>query len=106
MIPLLGVSAEAGGVLYDPSAGEIRFGDRRITLTPSEAAVLGALDRADGAPLPAAELSRRLHGDRDVYGEEIVRHHVMRLRRKLAATPVRIEARNGFGYSLRLELQR
>src|SRR3954468_9085229 len=68
-----------GPLAVDPAARSVRVGDRPVTLTRSEFAVLEALLRADGAVRSRAELLQAIYGDdayRDPRGVDVHVHHV------------------------------
>src|SRR4051794_16631901 len=68
-----------GPLAVDPAARSVRVGDRPVTLTRSEFAVLEALLLADGAVRSRAELLQAIYGDdayRDPRGVDVHVHHV------------------------------
>ena len=92
---------EAAPLVLDELRRELRANRARISLTPSEAALLGHLVRAGGL-VPTAELARQALGYEDRAGGPVVRTHLSNLRRKCAAAglPEPIVARRGRGYQV------
>jgi DNA-binding response OmpR family regulator len=72
---------------------------RKLTLTPKEFAVLECLLRADGRPVPAEELLRRVWDEAADPFTTTVKTTVGRLRAKLGDPPVIETVRDG-GYRI------
>jgi two-component system OmpR family response regulator len=80
----------------------VRAGDRRITLSPREHALVGYLLRRRGEVVTRAEILRDVFGYGFDPGTNLVDVHLAHLRKKLAGAPVTIETIRGAG--IRLEL--
>ncbi|HEY6866625.1 MAG TPA: response regulator transcription factor [Candidatus Eisenbacteria bacterium] len=91
---------EVGGLRVDPAAREIRFGGRRLELTPREFDLLAFFARHPGRVLSRDELLRKVWGYNYVGETRTVDVHVRRVRRKLGDGERLIETVTGAGYKL------
>jgi DNA-binding response OmpR family regulator len=95
----------AGGVLVvgeltlDPSAREVRMGDRALILSAKEFALLHALAREPTRVLTKAELLRDVWGYQSLGATRTVDAHACRLRKKLGSARWVVSVR-GVGYRL------
>jgi two-component system response regulator QseB len=80
---------EHGVLVLDPSRHEARLGDRPVSLSAREYAILEALLERPGTVLSRAQLEERLYG----WGEEVesnaIEVHIHNLRRKLGSESIR-----------------
>ncbi len=90
---------QAKGVVLDPARHTVTRGDREVTLTPKEFAVLEALMAADGAVVSNDELVERVWDENADPFTNSVRMTVLRLRRKLGEPPI-VETVKGAGYRI------
>jgi len=87
--------------LFDFATGDVVAGDRRVHLTPTEAAVFGTLHKARGRLVCKEVLENVLFGElMDVETDNNLRVHVSRLRKKLRGMPIHIATNHGRGYQL------
>jgi DNA-binding response OmpR family regulator len=88
-----------GDLSMDPARRIVTRAGRRLALTPKEFAVLECLLRADGRPVPAEELLRRVWDEATDPFTTTVKTTVRRLRAKLGDPPV-IETVRESGYRI------
>lgn len=90
-----------GDVEYDPATRQVRAGDQRPALTPTELAILELLMRR--SPTVVHRRSIALHvwdEEAQAVGSNTIDVHLARLRAKLAPSHVRIATVRGVGYRL------
>lgn len=87
-----------GALVVDPQTREVRLGDRPISLSAREFALLLALLDRPGAVLSIAQLEQRIYGWDDEVGSNAVEVHIHGLRRKLGPQAVRNV--RGVGYMI------
>lgn len=93
-----------GDLTVDPGRYEVRLGDRRIDLTPTEFALLQLMARHPGMVYTRLQLLEAIHGDAYEGYERAVDSHVKNLRQKLEPDPRRpryVLTVHGVGYRLR-----
>ena len=106
-----GAAARDGGeaplrhaeLVLDPAAHTTRVGERAVTLTRSEFAVLEALMRADGAVRSRAQLLEAVYGDdayRDPRGVDVHVHHLRDKLERAGGDPEWLVTVRGAGYRL------
>jgi DNA-binding response OmpR family regulator len=86
-------------VRLDPHAREVRRGDRLISLSRKEFAVLEELLRAEGGAVSTEQLLERAWDENADPFTNVVRVTVLNLRRKLGDPPV-VETVHGVGYQI------
>lgn len=91
-----------GGISLDDDRG-VRFGERRVVLSPREHALLAYLLRRRDEVVPRAEILRDVFGYLGDPGTNAIDVHLVHLRRKLAGAPVNLETLRGAGIRARLE---
>ncbi|MBS0126758.1 response regulator transcription factor [Thetidibacter halocola] len=93
-----------GPLAFSPAERSATLDDRRLDLTPREAALLELLLRHEGQYLNKTRLYDSLYGfdDADV-GVNAIELYVARLRKKLADSPVSITTQRGVGYRIALD---
>jgi DNA-binding response OmpR family regulator len=89
---------EAGGLVVDANAREIRFMGNLLALTPREFDLLAFLARHPGRALSREELLRKVWGYDYVGESRTVDVHIRRLRLKLGESNRLIETVTGAGY--------
>lgn len=91
---------EIGGLSIDPRAHRVFVGDRELTLTPREFALLTLLARNRGRPFSRGEILERTAGSDTRSSDRSVEVLVFGLRRKLAEVGMEtlVETRRGAGY--------
>jgi two-component system OmpR family response regulator len=91
------------GAVLDPSAHAIVWGDRRVTLTPTEFRLLAALAARPGAVLRRSELVAAAWPLGAIVHDNTLDAYVARVRRKLreSGAPDAVETVRGVGYALR-----
>ncbi|MDR0366170.1 MAG: response regulator transcription factor [Bifidobacteriaceae bacterium] len=97
------VQVRLGPLTLDTAAMRARLDGRDLALTPRQFAILLALVRAEGKPVPASQLYEVAWGMAANDEVRAVRQQVCRLRSKLGAAPNRnflIETEYGQGYTL------
>jgi len=92
---------DGGGLTLDDDLS-VRFGERRVLLSPREHALLAYLVRRRGDVVTRADILRDVFGYGFDPGTNLVDVHLAHLRKKLAAAPVAIETIRGVG--IRLEI--
>lgn len=94
-----------GELILDAARHEVRVGDVRVALTPSERAIVMALGERPGRPLSRLQLIDHLPGESQDVLERTVDVHVRNIRRKLEeiapGTSEVLETVMGVGYRLR-----
>lgn len=89
---------KCGHVTLDPASHEVLLGDKPVSLSAREFALLHALMERPGVPLSRAQIEERMYG----WGEEIesnaVEVYIHGLRRKLGAASIRNV--RGVGYMM------
>jgi DNA-binding response OmpR family regulator len=91
----------AGGLEYDPGTREATIGGRRLSLTPTERAILELLLRRRPAVVTRAAIAEHgWHDESEPLGSNTIEVHVARLRAKLAQAAVRVTTVRGVGYRL------
>ncbi len=93
----------AGELTMDPTTLQAYWGDRPLTLTPKEFRLLECFLRQPGQIFSREALLERLWDTSQVGGEDVVKTHILRLRRKLqeAGAPIELlKTVHGFGYRL------
>jgi two-component system response regulator MprA len=93
----------ASGLVLDPAAFAVRYGQATQPLTPTEFRMLAALTAQPGAVVRRRQLVAAAWPMGAIVQENTIDSYVRRLRTKLAAvaSPVRIETVRGVGYALR-----
>ena len=94
---LAGHVIEAGALAIDVHNQEAHYAERRLDLSRTEFALLGALAERAGRVVARAVLERAMYGDEGVVSNAL-EVHVHALRRKLAADAIRTV--RGLGYLL------
>lgn len=90
-----------GDVRLDPATREVRVGSQRSALTATELAMLEMLMRRSPAVVPRRQIALHVwEHEADAFGSNTIDVHLARLRSKLAAGLVRIEAVRGVGYRM------
>ena len=89
-----------GGVIFDPTSGQIRIGDSSEVLRNRELRLLEVFFNAPGQIFSKAHLMDRLFSLSDDVSENAIEVYVGRLRKKLEASQARIETVRGLGYRL------
>ena len=92
-----------GDLTVDPGRHEVRVGERRIELTPTEFAILQAMARHPGMVYTRLQLLEAVQGDAYQGYERAIDSHVKNLRQKLEPDPRRpryILTVHGVGYRL------
>jgi two-component system OmpR family response regulator len=91
------------GVLLDPAAHAVAFGDATAALTPTEFRLLAALAARPGAVLRRAELVAAGWPDGAIVHQNTLDAYIARIRRKLReiGAPQAVETLRGVGYVLR-----
>ena len=90
-----------GDLRLDPATREVQVGTRRATLTATELAILEILMRRAPAVVQRRHIALHVWEDEaDAMGSNTIDVHLARLRSKLAAGMVRIEAVRGVGYRI------
>jgi len=94
-----------GDLTLDPLSKACRRGDVTIDLSRREGALLGALLRRDGRPVPKADLLREVWGDDFLGDANVVEVYVGYLRRKIDGPFGRrsLETVRGVGYRVRAD---
>jgi two-component system, OmpR family, response regulator len=92
-----------GGAVLDPSAHAIVFGDRRVTLTPTEFRLLAALASRPGEVVRRRELVAAGWPDGAIVHDNTLDVYIARLRRKLRMLPgsPQIVTLHGVGYRIK-----
>jgi two-component system OmpR family response regulator len=93
-----------GDLTVDPGRYEVRLGDRRIDLTPTEFALLQLMARHPGIVYTRLQLLEAIRGDAYEGYERAIDSHIKNLRQKLEPDPGRpryILTVHGVGYRLR-----
>jgi DNA-binding response OmpR family regulator len=96
-------AAPVAPLALDPNLHEAVLDGRRVSLSPTEYALLRTLMRGRGRTFSTDELLRSVWGDGYVGQDEIVRANIYRLRQKLEPAPREpryIVGRRGLGYRL------
>lgn len=88
-----------GDLVLDPKARLAWLGDRDISLSRREFAILEALIERPGQVLSRGQLEERLYGWQEDIGSNAVEVHIHHLRAKLGAGLIR--TMRGLGYALR-----
>ena len=91
----------AGALEYDPGTREATVAGRRLSLTPTERAIMELLLRRRPSAVTRATIAQ--HGwddESDPLGSNVIEVHVARLRGKLAQAGVRVVTVRGVGYRL------
>jgi DNA-binding response OmpR family regulator len=92
-----------GDLTVDPGRHEVRVGERRIELTPTEFAILQVMARHPGMVYTRLQLLEAVQGDAYQGYERAIDSHVKNLRQKLEPDPRRpryILTVHGVGYRL------
>ena len=89
-----------GPLSFDASTRQFTLSHELLTLTPREHAALLALIQHSGEPLSKGEILQRVFSDEQDVQPEAIEVLVHRLRKRLAASPVRISTLRGLGYVL------
>jgi DNA-binding response OmpR family regulator len=90
-----------GDLCLDPATREVQVGTQRPTLTATELGILEMLMRRSPAVVPRRHIAQHVWEDEaDAMGSNTIDVHLARLRSKLAAGMVRIEAVRGVGYRI------
>lgn len=95
-----------GNLTVDPGRYEVRLGDRRIDLTPTQFALLQLMARHPGMVYTRLQLLEAIHGDAYEGYERAIDSHIKNLRQKLEPDPGRpryILTVHGVGYRLRAD---
>jgi two-component system OmpR family response regulator len=95
----------AGDLVLDPLSRACHRGDTPIELSRREGALLGALLRRDGRPVPKVDLLREVWGDDFAGDTNVVEVYVGYLRRKIDGPFGRrsLETVRGVGYRVRAD---
>jgi DNA-binding response OmpR family regulator len=96
----------AGDLVLDPLSRACHRGDVAIELSRREGALLGALLRREGRPVPKADLLREVWGDDFLGDANVVEVYVGYLRRKIDGPFGRrsLETVRGVGYRVRADV--
>ncbi len=89
-----------GPLSYDSASKQFTLAHEPLPLTPREHAVLRVLIQRSGEPMSKQEIMDRVFSDDQDVHPEAVEVMVHRLRKRLAASPVRITTLRGLGYLL------
>jgi len=92
-----------GDLTVDPGRYEVRLGDRRIDLTPTEFALLRLMARHPGMVYTRLQLLEAIHGDAYEGYERAIDSHIKNLRQKLEPDPRRpryLLTVHGVGYRM------
>jgi DNA-binding response OmpR family regulator len=90
-----------GDLVCDPAAREVRFGDRRPSLTTTELGILEMLMRGSPAVADRRRIAQHVWSDdADPFGSNTIDVHLARLRSKLSGAKARIETVRGVGYRI------
>ncbi len=89
-----------GPLSFDLNTKQFTLSYEVLALTPREHAALLALIGHSGEPLSKAEILARVFSDEQDVHPEAIEVLVHRLRKRLAASPVRISTLRGLGYVL------
>lgn len=92
-----------GDLMYDSNLRDFVLGDERLNLTAREHAVLETLILRAGATVSKTALTHSVFGFDDDANPNAIEVHVHRVRKKLAASNVRIVTLRGLGYVLKQE---
>jgi DNA-binding response OmpR family regulator len=98
-----GESYSAGPLTLDVQRHQVRMSGHLVELTPTEFAILHTLVRQAGSVVPCAQLIQSFQNvtmDEDE-ARQVMRPHIVRLRRKLEPTPqtpLYLQAVRGIGY--------
>lgn len=98
----LGLALEAGNVVFDTTAREVRVGGERVNFTRREMGVLEQLMRRAGRVVPKDTLESKLYGFDEEVSPNSLEASVSRLRKRLAQVnaSVSIHTLRGVGYLL------
>jgi len=98
----LGVTLQAGNVLFDTIGRDVRIGDLPVQLPRRECTILELLLRRQGRVVPKAVIEERLYGIDDEVESNAVPVHMHHLRRRLqeANATAEIHTVRGIGYLL------
>ena len=98
----LGMTLEAGNVLFDTIGRDVRIHGETLALARQELSVLEHLMRRLGRVVPKAVLEEKLYGIDDELGSNAIPVHVHHLRRKLteSGATCAIHTVRGIGYLL------
>lgn len=100
-----GAIPEPDRLVIDDARKEVRLGDRAVTLSPKEYALLKLLHGAPGKVFSSKEILEKLWGKQSYATRQDVQKYVYLLRKKLEMDPGRpefITTVRGFGYRLSL----
>jgi DNA-binding response OmpR family regulator len=98
-----GTVYNAGPLSVDVSRYLVRIGGRSVDVTPAEFAILQSLARVPGAAVPCRQIVQSFQGGvaDEEEARQMLRPHIVRLRRKLEpdpARPIYIQSVRGVGY--------
>ncbi|MBF0311132.1 MAG: response regulator transcription factor [Magnetococcales bacterium] len=93
---------QAGPLTLFPVTQEVRFQDRKLTLTPLEFRLLESLIQAGGACLNRTQLLSAVWGGQLDHHPRTVDAHINRLREKMGMAGILVETVRGLGYRFRL----
>ena len=95
--PLLAI----GDLECDPASRQVRFGDRRPTLTSTELGILEMLMRFSPAVADRRQIAQHVWTDEaSTFSSNTIDVHLARLRAKLSGSTARIETIRGIGYRI------
>jgi two-component system response regulator MprA len=95
--------ASPAGVVLDPAGHAAAYGDRKVTLTPTEYRVLAALAGRPGEVLRRQQLTAAAWPHGGIVHDNTLDAYIARIRRKLRdiGAPEAVETVRGVGYVLR-----
>lgn len=96
----------AGDLRLDTSDPMVEIGGARVALSPKEHGILVYLVRRLGEVVPRADILREVFGYEFDPGTNLIDVHVGHIRKKIAASRVRIETVRGVGFRAMLEESR
>ncbi len=91
---------EHSDTILDPTAGELRFDGRTVSLRNRELRLLEVLFKSPGQVFSKGHLMDRLFSFADEASENAIEVYVGRLRKRLDGSSARIETVRGLGYRL------
>lgn len=95
--------ALAGGVVLDPAAHALRYGDAEVLLTPTEFRMLAAITSRPGEVVRRRAVVAAAWPDGAAVSENTIDSYIRRIRRKLELldSPVTLQTVRGVGFTLR-----
>ncbi|MCW2791762.1 MAG: tcrA [Nocardioides sp.] len=95
--------ALAGGLVLDPAAHALRYGETEVLLTPTEFRMLAAITSRPGEVVRRRAVVAAAWPDGAAVSENTIDSYIRRIRRKLEQldSPVTLQTVRGVGFSLR-----